>query len=85
PPINLTKVLQLMVVEVEDFRVGLTIEKVCDTITVEAEEIDLAPAANYSTNKEYFKGTLWYQENMVGILDITKILLDGDLIVDSVV
>lgn len=85
PPINLSKVSQLMVIEVEDLRVGLTIEKVCDTITVDAEEIDQAPAANYSINKEYLKGTLWYQENMVGILDITKILLDGDLIVDSVV
>jgi purine-binding chemotaxis protein CheW len=84
PPINLTKVLQLMVVEVEDLRVGLTIEKVCDTITVDVEEIDLAPAANYSTNKEYFKGTLSYQENMVSILDITKILQNGNLIVDSV-
>jgi purine-binding chemotaxis protein CheW len=84
PPINLTKVLQLMVVEVEDFRVGLTIEKVCDTITVDTEEIDLAPAANYSTNKEYFKGTLSYQENMVSILDIAKIIQNGNLIVDSV-
>jgi purine-binding chemotaxis protein CheW len=85
PPINLTKVSQLMVVEVEDFKVGLTIEKICDTITVNAEEVDLAPAANYSTNKEYFKGTLSYQENVVSILDIAKILRNGNLIVDSVV
>lgn len=85
PPINLFKVSQLMVIEVEDLRIGLTIEKVCDTITVDAEEIDQAPAASYSINKEYLKGTLWYQENIVGLLDITKILLDGDLIVDSVV
>jgi purine-binding chemotaxis protein CheW len=84
PPINLTKVSQLMVVEVADLRVGLTIEKICDTIAVDAEEIDLAPAANYSTSKEYFKGTLSYQENMVSILDIAKILQNGNLIVDSV-
>ena len=80
PPINLSKVSQLMVIEVEDLRIGLTIEKVCDTITVDAEEIDQTPAASYSINKEYLKGTLWYQENIVGLLDITKIL-----IVDSVV
>jgi purine-binding chemotaxis protein CheW len=81
-PVNLSKVAQLMVVEVEDLRVGLIIERVHDTITIDVEEIDLAPAASYSTNKDYFQGTLSYQKNMVSILDIVKILQNGNLIVD---
>ncbi|HHP7229986.1 MAG TPA: chemotaxis protein CheW [Xenococcaceae cyanobacterium] len=83
PPMNLTKVSQLMVVEVAELRVGLTIEKVYDTIVVDAQEIDLVPAANYGTNREYFHGTLSYQEKMVSILDVVKILQNGNLIVDQ--
>jgi purine-binding chemotaxis protein CheW len=83
PPINLKKVSQLMVVEVEGLKFGLTIEKVHDTITVDAKAIDSVPAANYSTSKKYFQGTLSYQEKMVGILDIAKILQDGNLVVDQ--
>jgi purine-binding chemotaxis protein CheW len=83
PAINLSKVSQLMVVEVDDLRVGLIIERVHDTITIDTEEIDLAPAASYCASKEYFQGTLSYQEKMVSILDIEKILQNGNLIVEQ--
>jgi purine-binding chemotaxis protein CheW len=82
PPVNLRKVCQLMVVEVEAIKFGLTIEKVHDTIAVDANAIDSVPAANYSTSKKYFQGTLSYQEKTVSILDIAKILQDGNLVVD---
>lgn len=83
PPINLGKISQLIVVEVDDLRVGLAIEKVHDTISVDVEEIDLVPAASYSTNKKYFQGTLSYQKNMVSILNIASILQSEHLIVDQ--
>jgi purine-binding chemotaxis protein CheW len=83
PPINLGKVSQLIVVEVDDLRVGLAIEKVYDTISVDVEKIDLVPAASYSTSKEYFQGTLSYQKNMVSILNIARILQSKNLIVDQ--
>ena len=82
PPINLSKIQQLMVVEVDNLRVGLAIEKVQDTITIDEEEIDLVPAASYSTHTEYFQGTLSYQQNIVSILDISHIL-NSNLIVDQ--
>ena len=82
PPINLSKIHQLMVVEVDDLRVGLTIEKVKDTISVSDRKIDLVPAASYSAQKEYFQGTLSYQQNIVSILDISHIL-NSNLIVDQ--
>jgi purine-binding chemotaxis protein CheW len=83
PPINLGKISQLIVVEVEDLRVGLVIEKVYDTIFVDVEEIDLVPAAIYSTNKKFFQGTLSYQKNMVSILNISKIMQSENLVVDQ--
>jgi purine-binding chemotaxis protein CheW len=83
PSINLRKISQLMVVEVDNLRVGLAIEKVYDTISVDLKEIDLVPAASYSTNKEYFQGTLSYQKNMVSILNIAKILQNENLVVDQ--
>lgn len=83
PPINLGKISQLMVVEVDDLRVGLAIEKVYDTISVDIQAIDLVPAASYSTSKEYFQGTLSYQKNMVSILNIAKILQNENLVVDQ--
>jgi purine-binding chemotaxis protein CheW len=83
PPINLSKIAQLIVVEVDDLRVGLAIEKVYDTISVDVEKIDLVPAASYSANKEYFQGTLSYQKNMVSILNIARILESRNLVVDQ--
>lgn len=83
PPVNLGKIFQLVVVEVEDLRVGLTIEKVEDTVAVDAQEIDLVPAASYCTSKEYFQGTLFYQNQMVSILNIARILQNGSLVVDQ--
>ena len=83
PPINLTKVSQLMVVEVEDLRVGIAIQKVRDTISVDAKAIDSAPAANYSPDREYYKGTLNYQNKTISILDVAKMLQNDNLTVDS--
>jgi purine-binding chemotaxis protein CheW len=83
PPINLGKISQLIVVEVDDLRVGLAIEKVHDTISIDVEKIDLVPAASYSTNKKYFQGTLSYQKNMVSILNIASILQSENLVVDQ--
>jgi len=83
PPVNLSKISQLIVVEVDDLRVGLVIEKVYDTISVDIREIDLVPAASYSTNKEYFLGTLSYQKNIVSILNIARILQSKNLVVDQ--
>ncbi len=82
PPINLTKVSQLMVVEIDRLRVGLAIEKVHDTIIVDAHQIDAVPAANYSAGREYYQGTLGYQQRTISILDIAKMLRNGNLIVD---
>lgn len=83
PPINLFKVSQLVVVEVEQFRVGIAIQKVRDTIAVDAQKIDAVPAANYSDRREYYKGTLPYQDKIISILDIAKMLRDDNLTVDS--
>lgn len=83
PPINLSKVSQLVVVEVEQFRVGIAIQKVRDTIAVNAKKIDAVPAANYSERREYYKGTLPYQDKIISILDIAKMLRDDNLTVDS--
>lgn len=83
PPINLGKISQLIVVEVDNLRVGLAIEKVHDTISIDVKEIDLVPAASYSTNKKYFQGTLSYQKNMVSILNISNILQSKNLVVDQ--
>ncbi|NJO94745.1 MAG: chemotaxis protein CheW [Pleurocapsa sp. CRU_1_2] len=83
PPINLGTISQLIVVEVDDLRVGLAIEKVRDTISVNVGEIDLVPAASYSTNKKYFQGTLSYQKNTISILNISSILQSENLVVDQ--
>lgn len=83
PPINLGKISKLIVVEVDNLRVGLAIEKVYDTISIDVKAIDLVPAASYSTNKEYFQGTLSYQENMVSILNIARIMQSKNLVVDQ--
>ena len=55
---------------------------ILEDMNVDPEEIDVVPEASYATNKKYFRGTLSYQQEMVSILDIVKILRNDDLIVD---
>jgi purine-binding chemotaxis protein CheW len=43
------------------------------------------PSANHSINQEYLQGVASYQEKMVSILDLSKIFLNGGLIVDEAI
>ncbi|MBR8827139.1 MAG: purine-binding chemotaxis protein CheW [Gomphosphaeria aponina SAG 52.96 = DSM 107014] len=74
-----------IVVQVEDIMAGIIGEKVFDVMFINPEEITSVPTAVHSLNDEYVVGTAPYQDKMMSILDINKVLLAGGLIVDQTV
>lgn len=75
-----------MVVEVEGIVAGVIVEEVCDVMFfLNPLEITAVPTAIHSINNEYLQGVAPYHEKMMSILDWTKILLNGGLIVDEAI
>lgn len=72
-----------MIVEVEDIVVGIMVEQVHDIVLVQPTDITAVPTAIHAIDDEYLLGTVSYQEKMLALLDIAKILLKGELVVDE--
>ncbi|MEC4804688.1 MAG: chemotaxis protein CheW [Jaaginema sp. PMC 1079.18] len=71
------------IVEVEDIIAGIVVEQVHDVILVQSTDIQAVPTAIHTIDDEYLLGTVSYQEKMLALLDIAKILLKGDLVVNE--
>lgn len=85
-PLGMTDGYKAMVVEVEGIVAGVIVEEVCDAMfLLNPLEIRAVRKTTQSTNYEYFEGVTLYDEKMMIILDLPKILLKGGLTIDEVI
>ncbi len=73
----------IVVVAVDDFITGITVDNIHDVAFIDPREINLVPVAVQSDGIEFLKGTVRYENKILAILDIKRILRDGNLVVDE--
>ncbi len=61
---------------------GIVIDEVLDVIYPQRRDV-LTPASDNTTNERYFKGTVTYEEKMLPIVDMQKLLTEGELVVNE--
>ncbi|MBD1936621.1 chemotaxis protein CheW [Microcoleus sp. FACHB-68] len=72
-----------MVIHVDDLVAGVTVDEVFDVMYLQPSDMRPVPAAVHSSNDEYLRGTAPYREKMMSILDMSKIITKGELIVNE--
>ncbi|UNU25899.1 chemotaxis protein CheW [Microcoleus vaginatus] len=80
---NTNYLSKAIVVEVGDFVTGIIVDEILDIIYLNVSEIAAVPAALYSANREYLRGTALYGEKMMAILNLQKLLTKGGVVVDE--
>ena len=72
-----------IVVEIEDLVAGIVVEEILDIIHLNLAEIATIPAAISYTNREYLRGTAVYEEKIIAVLNLQKLLTKGGVVVDD--
>lgn len=75
--------LRAVVVSTEDLVVGVVVDEVFDVIYLSKAQIKPIPTAVHVVDEEYLRGTVAYQEKMLGLLDLKKVLHQSDLKVNE--
>jgi purine-binding chemotaxis protein CheW len=75
---------KIVVVVVDDIVAALPIDEVFDVIYLDASKIDLLPVAVSSNGNEYLRGTVFYQQKVMGILNLSVVLTDQKMTVEEV-
>ena len=72
-----------IVVEIEDLVVGIAVDEILDIIYLNVAELATIPAALNSANREYLRGTAFYEEKIIAVLNLRKLLTKGGVVVDE--
>jgi len=72
-----------MVIALDDLIAGVIVDEVFDVVYLDPEEIAPVPTTVCAISNEYLQGTAPYLNKMMGLLDISKILSRGELVVDE--
>ena len=75
--------IKAMIVDIADLIAGVTVDQVFDVTYLHPSDLKPVPAAMYSEASDFLKGTALYREKMMGILDMSKILQQGNLFVEE--
>ena len=79
-----TKTLsQAIVVEIEDLVVGIVVEEILNIIYLNVAELATIPAALNSANREYLQATAFYEEKIIAVLNLQKLLTKGGVVVEE--
>ncbi len=62
---------------------GVVVDDVYDVVYVQPSEIASIPAAIHSSDNEYLKGIARYQDSMMSLLDLPRLLTQGELVVNQ--
>jgi purine-binding chemotaxis protein CheW len=62
---------------------GIIVEGIFDVIYLKESEIKTIPTAVHLKQDEYLQGTAFYQDKMMSILNVAKIMTQGELFVDQ--
>lgn len=71
----------ILVYENDELVAGVVFDEILDVIFISPSNISSVPLAVKSMNEEYIKSTTPYNEIMLGILDIPKIIKEGNIVV----
>ncbi|MEG4284498.1 chemotaxis protein CheW [Microcoleus sp. A006_D1] len=74
---------QAIVVEIEDLVAGIVVDEILDIIYLNLSDIATIPAALYSANREYLRGTAFYEEKIIAVLNLQKLLTKEGVVVDE--
>ncbi len=74
---------QTVVVQVKDIIAGLPVDDVSDVMYVNLTEIKPVPIAISGEHGTYLQGTISLFDRTLGILDLTKMMTQGELVVDT--
>jgi purine-binding chemotaxis protein CheW len=62
---------------------GVVVDEVFDVVYVHPSEIASIPSAIHSNDNEYLKGIAQYEDSMMSLLDLPKLLTQGELVVNQ--
>ena len=74
---------QAIVVEIEDLVVGIVVDEILNIIYLNVAELATIPAALNSANGEYLQATAFYEEKIIAVLNLQKLLTKGGVVVDE--
>ena len=74
---------QAIVVEIENLVVGIVVDEILNIIYLNVAELATIPAALNSANREYLLATAFYEEKIIAVLNLQKILTKGGVVVDE--
>jgi purine-binding chemotaxis protein CheW len=74
-----------VVVDVNGIVAGLLVESVLDIVHVFHQDIAPVPEAIHNNGREYLRGVIPYETQAIGILNLEKVFLQGNLIIDEVI
>ena len=74
---------KVMVIKEQNVFLGALLEDIYDVVYIRDNDITHVPAALRSASGEFLRGAFPYQNKISGIIDISKIIAKGDLVVDS--
>ena len=72
-----------IVIEVDDVIAGITVDEVVDVMDLPTSEMTALPTAVPKQYQAFFQGTTLYHQKPLSILDLSKLLSQGGLIVDQ--
>lgn len=82
---SLKKENQAVIVNVEGVIVGLLVDTVNDIFMLNPQQLISPDNLDTEINKHYLSGVIPYQEKMLGLIDLTEIILGGSLLIDEAV
>ncbi len=74
---------KIIVAHINDLIVGITVDDVLEVINISPSEFRPVPASVSDISHEYIKGEFPYNEKMLSILDLRKILTNKEFVVDE--
>ncbi|MBI3583045.1 MAG: purine-binding chemotaxis protein CheW [Nitrospinae bacterium] len=81
--IHIPHLKKVIVAHINDLLVGVTVDDVLEVLNISPLEFRPVPAAVSDISHEYIKGEFPYNEKMLSVLDLKKILTNKELVVDE--
>lgn len=74
---------QTVVVQVEDMVAGLPVDQVWEMVYLNAADITSLSRVSSEFGEQYLRGTAFFQEKILRVLDLEKIFTQGELVVNE--
>jgi purine-binding chemotaxis protein CheW len=81
PPVSVGS--QVVVVQVDDIVAGLPVERVLEMVELNAADMKPLSGILSDFSEQYIRGTAFFQEKMLNVLDLPKIFRQGELVVNE--